>query len=95
MENESCPNCDLEWLRENSSMTIANIVEELDAEIARLQEVRKLLSNTSGLAVDGHVTGHSAATNKTRPRKRTLGPEARKKIAEAQRKRWAAQKAKK
>jgi hypothetical protein len=73
-------------------MTIGDIIEELDAEIARLQEVRKLLSNTSSLAADG-VTGKRSATTKTiRRKKRTLSPEARQRIADAQRKRWAAQK---
>lgn len=76
-------------------MTIGNIIEVLDAEIARLQEVRKLLSKTSSLAVEGLSGPRSAATKKIRRKKRTLSAEARKKIADAQRKRWAAQKAKK
>lgn len=73
-------------------MTIANILEELDAEIARLQEVKKLLSHPSRPATNGLS---STRSTKTRPKKRTLSAEARKKIADAQRKRWAAQKAKK
>ena len=73
-------------------MTIANILEELDAEIARLQKVKKLLSHPSRPAADG--LGSTQST-KTRRKKRTLSAEARKKIADAQRKRWAAQKAKK
>lgn len=72
-------------------MTIANIIEELDAEIARLEQVRTLLSNGRGLRVSNPSVGNVVAA----PKKRTLSPEARKKIAEAQRKRWAAQKAKK
>ncbi|HEY2467330.1 MAG TPA: hypothetical protein VGI45_05765 [Terracidiphilus sp.] len=75
-------------------MTIADIVEELDAEIARLEEARKLLSSTSSLAMDGVVRGGSASAKQVRRKKRTLSPEARKRIADAQRKRWAAQKAK-
>ena len=76
-------------------MTIGNIIEELDAEIARLREVRKLLSSPSSLAVNGLIGTRSTASKKARRKKRTLSAEARKKIADAQRKRWAAQKAKK
>ncbi len=75
-------------------MTIASIVEELDAEIARLQQARKLLSNGS------HLTGASltvvseafSATKPVRRKKRAFSSEARQKMAEAQRKRWANQK---
>ena len=76
-------------------MNVANILQELDTEIARLQEVRKLLSSTSRFAVGGLAAGHSTATKKARRTKRTLSPEARKRIADAQRKRWAAQRSKK
>jgi hypothetical protein len=72
-------------------MTIASILDELDAEIARLQEVKNLLSSASRTTADGNST----VAKPVRPKKRTLSAEARKKIAEAQRKRWAAQKAKK
>ena len=58
-------------------MKISQIVDELDGEIARLREARVLLS--SGL------NGMKPATAK----RRILSAEARKKIAEAQRKRWA------
>ncbi|HEY2471369.1 MAG TPA: hypothetical protein VGI45_26490 [Terracidiphilus sp.] len=71
-------------------MTIANIVDELDAEIARLHQVKKLLSNGSNVR-----PGNQVAKKSPGRKKRTLSAEARKKIAEAQRKRWAAQKAKK
>ncbi|MGB6130462.1 MAG: hypothetical protein WBG54_01685 [Acidobacteriaceae bacterium] len=62
-------------------METAEIVREIDAEIARLQEVRALLS---GSASAGRVA--------RRPGKRVLSPEARARIAAAQRKRWAKQK---
>lgn len=62
-------------------MTIANIIRELDAEIARLQQVKAILSSGSKIK------------RATRPvRKRVLSKEARARIAAAQRKRWAAQK---
>lgn len=74
-------------------MTIASIVEELDVEIARLQQVRALLSDrrhpgSASIATARRPDGRKGVARK----KRTLSPEARKKIAEAQRKRWASQK---
>ena len=71
-------------------MAITQIIAELDAEIARLEQVRKLLADGHNVHVAPHV-----AKKKAGRKKRTLSVEARKKIAEAQRKRWAAQKAKK
>lgn len=67
-------------------MTIENIVAELDAEISRLEQVRNLLSNGAGL-----FAGRNSGDGVSR-KKRVLSPEARQRIAEAQRKRWAAQK---
>jgi hypothetical protein len=73
-------------------MSIESILAEIDAEIARLTQVRSLLagsrSNSSSSAANQSTKGPK------RRKKRVLSPEARKRIAEAQRKRWAAQKAK-
>jgi hypothetical protein len=55
------------------------LLAAIDGEISRLQQVRQLLSNSSGSTV-------------TKPQRRTMSEEARKRIAEAQRKRWAAAK---
>jgi hypothetical protein len=57
-------------------METRKIIAELDKEITLLQTVRALLSGSS---------------NKVRvtSKRRTLSPEARKKIADAQKKRWA------
>jgi hypothetical protein len=71
-------------------MAIDSILAQIDAEIARLTQARSLLAN---IAVAGHVTTEAPAKAKKK-KKRVLSPEARKKIADAQRKRWAAQKAK-
>lgn len=75
------------------SMSIETIIAEIDAEIARLTQVRSLLagsrSNNTSRAVNKAVKG----TTRKR-RKRVLSADARKRIADAQRKRWAAQKAK-
>jgi hypothetical protein len=43
MANQGGADCRINWLKENSSMTIGNIIEELDAEIARLEEMKKWL----------------------------------------------------
>jgi hypothetical protein len=89
------------------AMAIESIIAQLDAEIARLNQVRNLLSATGKVeakitAVKGKPTkkakiqvGKVAKATKTKGVvKRVLSPEARKAIADAQRKRWAAQKAK-
>jgi hypothetical protein len=78
-----------------SLMAIDSIVAQIDAEIARLTEVRSLLA-ASG-KVTSKITAPKAKKAASAPKgrkKRTLSAEARKRIAEAQRKRWAAQKAK-
>lgn len=69
------------------------ILAAIDQEIARLKEARKLLGGSSvgnGLmqARLGHGTGDELAARK----KRILSPEARQRIANAQKKRWAKQK---
>jgi len=74
-------------------MAIDSILAQIDAEIARLTQVRSLLASTGGLSTK--FTAANAKNKAGRPRKkRVLSPEARKRIADAQRKRWAAQKAK-
>jgi len=64
-------------------MTVANIVSSIDAEIALLQEARDLLAEVD------ISTGKPAPKKKTG--KRVMSAEARKRIGDAQRKRWAAQ----
>ena len=75
-------------------MAIDNILSQIDSEIARLQQARKLLA-TLGTGAN-HASGKSSkAAAKPKPRKRRkISAEGRKRIAEAQRKRWAAQRAK-
>jgi hypothetical protein len=73
-----------------------SILALIDSEIARLTQVRSLLANTTEVAtkVTERKAKKSTSTAKAKTRKRrTLSPEARKRIADAQRKRWAAQKA--
>jgi hypothetical protein len=84
-------------------MAIEEIIAQLDAEITRLKQVRDLLSATG--KVEARITAVKGPSNKKSQGKtkgtsgktgvkRVLSPEARKAIADAQRKRWAAQKAK-
>jgi hypothetical protein len=72
-----------------------SILALIDAEIARLSQVRSLLAGAGKVAPivterKNRQTSTKASTKKTR----VLSPEARKRIADAQRKRWAAQRAK-
>jgi len=77
-------------------MAIENILAEIDAEITRLKRARALLATLETAATKaGRKT--KSATAKAKPgrkQKRVLSPEARKKIADAQRRRWAKQRAK-
>ena len=74
-------------------MSIESILSQIDAEIARLNEARTLLAGAGGRAsraVKGKVAKVAGRTSK----RRVLSPEARKRIADAQRKRWAAHRSK-
>jgi hypothetical protein len=57
------------------AMDIKQIIIEVDKEIALLKQIRGLLAGTN--------------INLAPPKRRTLSAEARKRIADAQRKRWA------
>jgi hypothetical protein len=70
-------------------MTVNDILSSIDAEIASLQRARALLS--------GKTTKPAKAAKVPKPapkKRRKMSAEGRKRIADAQRKRWAAQKAK-
>jgi hypothetical protein len=64
-------------------MNVTELLSQIDSEISRLHEARNLLA--------GHNAGNGRAFKPTR-KKRTLSVEARARIAEAQRRRWAKQK---
>jgi hypothetical protein len=74
-------------------MSIETILAEIDAEIARLTHVRSLLAGSVKVASTTADRKAKKTVAKTL-RRRVLSAEARKRIADAQRKRWAAQKAK-
>lgn len=66
-------------------MTREQIIAAIDEEIGRLQQVKKLLQSAGGTSFSGPATG------KTTTAKRILSPEARQRIAAAQKRRWAKQ----
>ena len=68
-------------------MSREHILSAIDEEISRLQQARKLLQSSGGSKL---VSGLSSNGRKTRA-KRTLSPEARARIAAAQKRRWAKQ----
>jgi hypothetical protein len=80
-------------------MEIQDILTSIDAEIARLTQARALLAAnvsavTKAQAKAGRPPKAAASSPKTSPRKskRVLSPEGRARIAEAVKRRWAAQK---
>lgn len=72
-------------------MVIESILAQLDQEIAKLKQARALLAGTGKVAAK--LAAHKDGKAKTH-RKHVLSAEARKRIADAQRKRWAAQRSK-
>lgn len=72
-------------------MAFEMVVKEIDAEIGRLRQAKALLSGT-GTRGPGRPAKHAAislASATGTPMRRVLSPQARNKIAAAQRKRWA------
>lgn len=89
-------------------MAVSNILATIDSEIARLKQARALLTLSAGSAPKKKagrpkkivvaagkrsVALKAPAAAKPARKKRKLSPEGRKRIAEAVKKRWAAQKA--
>jgi hypothetical protein len=69
-------------------MNTQDIISAIDAEIARLQSARSLLIGTASGKRRGRPPASAGA-----PKKRTMSAAGRKRIAAAQRQRWAKQKA--
>jgi hypothetical protein len=68
-------------------MSREQILTAIDQEISKLQQVRKLLQDSGGSKlVSKYSSGGKARA------KRVLSPEARQRIAAAQKRRWAKQK---
>lgn len=80
-------------------MGVSDILAAIDQEIAQLQQARALLSGGAAPAAKRKVgrprkiTAVAVPAAKPARKKRKLSPEGRKRIAEAVKKRWAAQKA--
>ncbi len=72
-------------------MNREEMVAALEEEISRLERVRDLLQGSNSKSLRGANVRTKAETKPAR-KKRVLSPEARKRIAEAQKRRWAAQK---
>ena len=74
-------------------MEVSRILEEIDAQIAKLQQVRELLSGTAAKVHKGRGrpkgSKNAKTATKAAPRKRKISAEGRKRIAEAMKKRWA------
>jgi hypothetical protein len=68
-------------------MSVNEILASIDAEISTLQRARALLIRT-----EPNTLREKSSSKKPLKKKRTLSPEAKARIAEGQRKRWAAQK---
>jgi hypothetical protein len=68
-------------------MSVDEILASIDAEISTLQKARALL-----ILNERETFKEKASSKKTGKKKRTLSPEAKARIAEGQRKRWAAKK---
>ncbi len=79
-------------------MEVSRIIAEIDAQISKLQQARELLLGNSGEPKPGrgrprkNAASPPAATKTVVPgkrKKRNLSAEARKRIADAQKRRWA------
>jgi len=81
---------------------VSRIIAEIDGQIAKLQQARALLAETTTPTPTVHVgrgrpkgsknsvsAVSIAASTPAAPRKRKLSPEGRKRIADAMKKRWA------
>ena len=72
-------------------MTREEMIEAIEGEISRLEQVRGLLERSTSNRFSTPEPAGRGASNTGAKRKRTLSPEARKRIAQAQKRRWAKQ----
>ena len=78
-------------------MEVSRIIAEIDAQISKLQQARELLLGGGGEAKPGRgrprkIAPPNAPAKSVTPgkrKKRNLSAEARKRIADAQKRRWA------
>jgi len=69
-------------------MAFESLLRQIDAEISRLQQAKALLTGTNAHRGPGRPAKAVTPVKASGP-KRTLSVQARKKIADAQKKRWA------
>ena len=69
-------------------MGVAEILQQIDREIAQLQRARALLNGGAAKSASRSVNG---IARKSKKRKSNLSPEGRKRIADAVRRRWERQ----
>jgi hypothetical protein len=74
-------------------MTTHEILAEIDDEISRLQRVKYLLAGENSRLNVGTATSFVFGANSVQRKRKPFSKVARAKIAAAQRKRWAKQKA--
>ena len=86
------------YLTGGSTLEVSRIISEIDAQIAKLQQARALLQGSGpepqkkagrGRPRKNPLTAATAKPAASTKGKRTLSPEARKRIADAQKRRWA------
>jgi hypothetical protein len=79
-------------VQEEYYLEYRSIVSTIDEELAKLRQVRAMLAK--GVNIDGLIAGRVPKKTSKTPRatRRILSPEARARIAAAQKKRWAAAK---
>jgi SLT domain-containing protein len=70
---------------------LSEILAQIDGEIAQLQYARSLLSGKPALPAK-KAKSAPAAEKVAKKKKRNISPEGRRRIAEAAKRRWAAQK---
>lgn len=75
--------------KSGGNVQVNRIIQEIDAEITRLQQARSLLLGGVSTLKKNHVGRPAAGPKKAVKRKRRLSAEGRKRIADAMRKRWA------
>lgn len=70
-------------------MEVSGIIAEIDAQIAKLQQARALLSGAAGIVKKAGPGRPKGSVNTNPGKRRKLSKEARKRIADAQKRRWA------
>lgn len=82
------------WRVYTAEMAITDVLAQIDAEIARLQQAKAILSESGAVAKPGRgrPKNTAAVTPASTRKKRNVSPEGRARIAAAVKRRWAAQK---